>query len=262
MSEHRTGRRRQGRQEQMSQFVIARGSATAADLAAEFGVSVNTVHRDLDDLERRGMVRKFHGGVTAQPSGVFETNVAYRLRQMTAEKQRVARHAVRFVEPGMSLLLDDSTTALQLIAHLGHRAPLKVATNYLEAMHRLSAIDGVGLLALGGEYDDQHDAFLGVMCLGCIESIRVDACFISTSAVQGADAYHQEERVVTFKRAMLEASARRYLLLDHSKLGKVALHRLVPLSTFDAVVVDDGAPESALADLRHHQVPLEVAHAN
>jgi DeoR/GlpR family transcriptional regulator of sugar metabolism len=126
-------------------------------------------------------------------------------------------------------------------------------------MHRLSAVEGISLLALGGEYDDQHDAFLGVMCLQCIDAIRVDACFISTSAVRGGDAYHQEERVVTFKRAMLDSAARRYLLLDHTKLGKVALHRLVPLSTFDAVVVDSGASETALADLRQHQVRSEVA---
>lgn len=262
MTEPRTGRRRQQRQEQMSQFIIARGSATAADLAAEFHVSVNTVHRDLDDLERRGVVRKFHGGVTAQPSGVFETNVAYRLRQMLPEKQQVARHAARYVEPGMSILLDDSTTALQLVPHLAERTPVKVATNYQEAMHRLSAMDGVGLLALGGEYDDQHDAFLGVMCLQAIEAIRVDACFISTSAVRDGDAYHQEERVVAFKRAMLEAAARRYLLLDHTKLGKVALHRLVPLSAFDVVIVDAGTPERALADLGHHQVTFEVASRN
>jgi len=262
MTEHRTGRRRTQRQEEMSQFVMARGSATAADLAAEFRVSVNTIHRDLDDLERRGMVRKFHGGVTAQPSGVFETNVAYRLRQMLPEKQQIAGHAARYVEPGMSILLDDSTTALQLIPHLAERTPLKVATNFQEAMHRLSAMDGVGLLGLGGEYDHQHDAFLGVMCLQGIEAIRVDACFISTSAVGGGDAYHQEERVVAFKRAMLDASARRYLLLDHTKLGKVALHRLVPLTTFDRVIVDDGVPEAVLADLRHHQVAVEVASRN
>ena len=261
MTERRTGRRREQRQEQMSQFVIARGSATAADLAEEFAVSVNTIHRDLDDLERRGVVRKFHGGVTAQPSGVFETNVAYRLRQMVPEKQQVARQAARFVEPGMSILLDDSTTALQLIPHLAERTPLKVVTNYQEAMHRLSAIDGISLLGLGGEYDNQHDAFLGVMCLQCIDAIRVDACFISTSAARGADAYHQEERVVAFKRAMLDSAARRYLLLDHTKLEKVALHRLVPLSTFDAVVVDSGASEAALADLRQYQVPYEVAEA-
>src|SRR5688572_17268828 len=101
-------RRAEQRQEQISQVVLSSGSATAQELAVAFGVSLNTVHRDLDELERQGIVRKFHGGVTAQPSGVFESNVAYRLKRMLPEKRAIARHAARFVEPGMSIMLDDS----------------------------------------------------------------------------------------------------------------------------------------------------------
>jgi DeoR/GlpR family transcriptional regulator of sugar metabolism len=97
------------------------------------------------------------------------------------------------------------------------------------------------------------------MCMECIASIRVDVTFMSTSAISGPDAFHQEQRVVSFKRAMLEAATRRYLLVDHSKLGRRALHRLVPLSSFDKVIVDDGAPPEALAELEGHQVPYEVA---
>jgi DeoR/GlpR family transcriptional regulator of sugar metabolism len=259
LTDPRKPHRRDHRQHLIADAILARGSARAQELAAEFDVSLNTVHRDLDELERRGMVRKYHGGVTAQPSGVFEANVAYRMTRMIPEKRSVAQHAARYIEPGMSVILDESTTALQLIPSLAERTPLHVVTNCLEGMRRLSAIEGVSLMALGGDYDPQHDAFEGVFCLQAIEALRVDAAFISTSAVSGADAFHQQQRVVAFKRAMLEVASRRYLLIDHTKLGHPALQKLVPLSAFDLVIVDAGAPADALRALDEHRIKYEIA---
>ncbi len=259
MSERRKARRREDRQEQIAQAVLLQGSATAQELAGSFRVSLNTIHRDLDELERQGVVRKFHGGVTAQPSGVFEANISYRMKRMLPEKRLVARHATRYIEPGMSVMLDDSTTVLQMAPMLAEIASLKVVTNFLEALRQLGGSKGISLTALGGDYDPLHDSFVGVMCLQCIESLRVDATFLSTSAVSGAYAFHPEERIVAFKRAMLDVASKRYLLVDHSKLGRRALHQLVPLSAFDLVIVDDGAPPEALAELEHHRVTYEVA---
>ena len=259
MSARKRARRPEQRQDQIAQLVLTKGSASAQELAAEFRVSLNTVHRDLDELERQGVVRKFHGGASAEPSGMFEANIAYRLKRMVPQKRIVARHAARYIEPGMSVMIDDSTTTMQVLPFMARIGPLQLVTNHLEVMRQASALKGIHLMALGGDYDPLHDSFLGVMCMECIASLRVDATFISTSAVSGGDAFHQEQRVVSFKRAMLDVAAKRYLLIDHSKLGRRALHRLVPLSTFDLVIVDDGAPREALAELDNHQVRYEVA---
>lgn len=248
------------RQAAMAEQVLAEGSATAAELAERFGVSLMTIHRDLDELERQGIVRKSRGGVTAQPSGVFESNVQYRLKTMRAEKAAVADHALKLVEPGMAIMLDDSTSTLEIARRLrlGEITPLTVVTNFLEALNLLADQRGIHLMALGGDYDPLHSSFLGVSCVEAVQSLRVDVCFASTSAVHGGYAYHQEQHIVSVKRAMLDSAARNVLLIDHTKLARTALHRVAPLSRFDLVLVDDGAPADALRDLDEHKVRYEV----
>ncbi len=247
------------RRREISDHVLAEGSASASDLAERFGVSLMTIYRDIDELERDGILRKFRGGVTAQPSGVFESNVAFRKKAMPAEKQAVAARAVTLIEPGMSVMIDDSTTALELARLLPGIDPLTVVTNFLEALNLLADERGLHLMALGGDYDRLHDSFLGVPCVEAIEALRVDLCFVSTSSVVGGFAYHQEQRIVAVKRAMLKAANRSVLMIDHSKLGRTALHRLAPLTAFDLVLVDDRTPPDALRSLKESGVPCETA---
>ena len=249
----------EGRQAAIIDLVLRHGSVSAQELAETFAVSVMTIHRDLDELQRQGVLRKSRGVATAQPSGTFESNVAYRLKSQLEAKRAIAQHACRYVESGMSVLLDDSTTVLQMLPHLAELVPLTVATHYLAALGELARMREVNLVGLGGQYDPQHDAFIGTTCVETIRSMRFDAVFMSTSAVNAGYAFHQEDRVVAVKRAMLDSAGSRYLLVDHSKLTRSALHRLAPLPRFDAIVVDPDVPARQLAALREHGVPVEVA---
>jgi DeoR/GlpR family transcriptional regulator of sugar metabolism len=258
----RKGRRRSGparRQDAIGEFVLAQGSATAADLAERFQVSLMTIHRDLDELAHQGMVRRFRGGVTAQRSGVFESNIAHRMKSMRAEKDAIAEKALELVEPSMAIMLDDSTTTLALARRLDKITPLTVVTNFLDGLNLLSGMRGIRVVALGGDHDPLHNSFLGVSCIEAITSLQVDLCFVSTSAVCGGHASHQEPHVVIVKRAMLQSAKRNVLLADHSKLGRIALHKVAPLTTFERIIVDDGASPEALRDLTERKVNYDVA---
>lgn len=250
---------RGARQDRIADHVLREGSVTASQLAETFGVSLMTVHRDLDELERQGVVRKFHGGVSAQPSSVFESNVAYRLRTARAEKAAIARFARTLVEPGMAVMLDDSTTTLGVAELLADAAPLTVITNFLPVINAMSRSDRIRLISLGGEHHPAHDSFLGVPCIEAIESLRADVLLTSTSAASGGLTYHQEQEIVLVKRAMMRSATRRVLLMDHTKLGGTALHQLAPLTDFDDVVVDGGTPPEVVRALRERRVNVHVA---
>lgn len=260
----RTGRERKSevRQRLITERVVAQGSCTAQELATEFQVSIMTIHRDLDELQRRGIVRKFHGGVTAQPSGVFEARMSHRMTSRTAEKSTIAHAALKYVEPGMSIILDDSTTILHMIPGLADRTPLYVATTFLGGIRALADLieDGdLRIIGIGGRYDSLHDSFVGAQAVDQISSIRADALFMSTSSISTLDAYHQEEHIMSLKRAMVSAATKRYLLADHTKLGKFALHKIVPLTEFDLIITDAKADPAILAAWDAAGVKYEVA---
>jgi DeoR/GlpR family transcriptional regulator of sugar metabolism len=249
----------EGRQARITELVLRSGSVSAQELAEVFGVSVMTIHRDLDELQRQGVLRKARGVATAQPSGTFESNVEFRTKSNIEAKRQIAQHACRHVEPGMSVLIDDSTTAMQMLPHLAALAPLTVATNFLTALVELTRLRDIHVVALGGHYDVQHDSFLGSTCVDTVQAMRFDVAFVSTSAVGQGYAFHQEDKIVTVKRAMVEVAARSHLLIDHSKLTRSALHRLLPLQRFTSVVVDAGVAARDLAALRENDVRVEVA---
>jgi DeoR/GlpR family transcriptional regulator of sugar metabolism len=251
-------RRPARRQAEIAAYVVEHGTATAHELVEAFGVSLMTVHRDLDALERQGVVRKYRGGVSAQPTSVFESNVAYRLNAAQVQKRALARRARAMVEPGMSVMLDDSTSALAVVPLLEDVTPLTVATNFLPAVSLLTAMPDVQLVVLGGIYSPTHDSFGGVPCADAVEALRTDLLFCSVSAVSPTHAYHQEQEIVLVKRAMLRAARTRVLLLDNAKLRRTALHRLAPLTDFDLVLVDEQAPAEQVAALREQGAAVET----
>ncbi|RVD71092.1 DeoR/GlpR transcriptional regulator, partial [Mesorhizobium sp. M4A.F.Ca.ET.029.04.2.1] len=140
--------RRQG----VMDFLMEAGTASVEDLAARFGVSKMTVHRDLDELEENGFLRKVRGGASIQPSGLFESDFRYRQKQAVGEKQRLAAAAVAMIEPGQTVIIDDGSTAGGIAGHLADLRPLTVISNNLAVIQDLAGVGGITLIALGGQY--------------------------------------------------------------------------------------------------------------
>jgi DeoR/GlpR family transcriptional regulator of sugar metabolism len=247
------------RRELIRDEVVATGTVRIDELARRFGVTVMTIHRDLNVLEGEGWVRKVRGGAVADPSATIDTSVRYRMTAMVREKQEIARHALRHVHRGEALIVDDSTTAFRLAELLPRRTPLTVITNLVPAITALGGEPGIELIALGGVYSPVYEAFHGLHTRQAATRLRADVAFMSTTALMEGFLYHKSEETVLIRRTLMEAAARRVLLVDHSKLARRAVHQLASLSEFDLVIVDAAIGERDLAALRERGVAVEVA---
>lgn len=239
--------------------VMSEGALRIEQLAEQFGISLMTVHRDLDELESRGLLRKTRGVATALATSLVESSDVYRSSRQIPEKEAVARAALEFIESGQALILDDSTTTLHLVPHLQTKAPLTVITNVLTIMNQLAGVQGITMLALGGQYYNWCNAFMGGMTQQAIGRLRPDVAIMSTPAISDDVVYHQMLETVDTKRAMLNAAQKRILLADHTKFEKRALHRLAPLTEFDVVIVDSGTAAIDVERMRSQGISVVVA---
>lgn len=246
------------RRQDIADYIIQHGEARIDELVAAFGVSRMTIHRHVDELARQGVLRKLHGAVSAQPSGVYESLFRFRAAHATAAKQALARAAVAEIQPGQVVLFDDSTTVNAVGPLLPQVAPLTVVTNSLSLAEELVGKDDLSLILLGGEYHPTYNAFIGHICESALEKIRVNLLICSASAIDRTATLIQDPQVVRVKQAMAAAASRSVLLVDSSKFGKVALHLFADLTDFDLVLSDDGLPDEIAGDLRAAGVNLEI----
>lgn len=217
------------------------------DLAGRFGVSKMTIHRDLDDLEQAGLLRKVRGGATIETGTSFESDFRIRELQNADAKARMAKSALDMVEPGMTVMINDGSMAAVLGARLPEKAPLTVITNNAAIIDRLKDRSRMTLIALGGEFSAKFNGFFGVITETALTRLRADLAFISTPAVAGLQAFHMDGAAVQAKRAMIRAAERSVLLVNHHRFGRPALHLLADLTEFD-VIITDASPAAEIRD--------------
>ncbi|HEV7563872.1 MAG TPA: DeoR/GlpR family DNA-binding transcription regulator [Solirubrobacterales bacterium] len=251
-----------GRHEQIESILLTHNEVSVQELVERFGVSLMTVHRDLDALEARGVLRKVRGGATAQPSTLYESSFAFRVGENQEAKRAIGRLAARHVKPGSSIALDDSTTALAMIPHLRGTSPLTMLTNFRPAIDavREMAEESIQTILVGGAYQAKYDSFGGSLTENWLGEFRVDQCFLSVSAIDlEHGAFHQETDQAAVKRALLGIAEQRVLLADASKFSRRAMHRIVDFTGFDLAIVDRETPAEVLASLRSRGLEVEVA---
>ncbi|MCE1254006.1 MAG: DeoR/GlpR family DNA-binding transcription regulator [Anaerolineae bacterium] len=247
------------RQTWITTCILEQGAVQVEELAELFQVSRMTIHRDLDDLEMQGVLRKVRNGATALPSSLFESDLRFRMKQYQKEKEAMSRAALAYIETGQAIFLDEASTLLPLVHMLPALAPLTVITNFLPIMTEISAYKDIHLITLGGEYLPRFATFTGLLTERTMESLHAEVYITSTTAVFKGIAYHPDQQVVRVKKAMIAHSTRQILLLCHTKFGKTALHEVAPLSAFDRVIIDEGLSAENHSNLEAMGVKVDVA---
>ena len=250
------------RQQAIAGLVADRGRVAVTAVAERFGVTTETVRRDLAVLERAGMLRRVHGG--AVPAGLFtvaEPGLGERGGARTEQKRKIAAAALALV-PGTSgsLLLDGGTTTAALAEVLPGDRQLLAVTNSVPIAARLSAAAGIELHVLGGRVRGVTQTAVGETTVRGLTDLRVDVVFLGANGISAGHGFSTpDEREAAVKRAMVRAGQRVVVLADSSKLGRERLVRFAALEDVDVLVTDEDADLDVVADLEERDVEVVVA---
>lgn len=227
-----------------------RGYAAIEEMVAAFDVTPQTLRRDLQELADHGLLRRHHGGASANLS---TANTDYGLRHVetAAEKASIARAAAELVTPGSSLFITPGTTTDALAKAIAERRPrgLRVVTNSTVAASILDKCPEISILITGGYWLGQNRACGGMHAAAFIENYR---CDLHMTSIGGIDAegnlleYRDDEAIVG--RTMMRNARRSVLLADHSKFSRVAMARLAHLSEVSTLITDR-QPNQATAQM-------------
>ena len=240
----------------IEQYVISRETVSIDELCEVFGVSKNTIRRDLNELEARGHITKVYGGVTATSStGAVPTPIRSSLNP--ADKSLIGRLAAEEIEDGDTIFIDSGTTTLCLLRYLVAKKRITVITHSLGALSEAAKYENLNIISLGGIYSPTTDSFVGLSTIDALSSMRINKAFMGATGVSlTAGATNTTFLEAEIKRAVVQRADHIYLMADSSKLGREAIVTFCHIKDLTALITDREPPRDYVEHCRQDNVQL------
>ena len=232
------------RRERIMQILQNNGAVATSDLVELFRVSVETIRRDLLDLEAQGRLRKVHGGAVIKEDMKPFRTLEIRSGEYEKQKRKLAVQAACLVREEDIICIDSGSTAACFARVLKERfSSLTVVTHSLDVFRILSS--SFTVILCGGYFMQSENAFYGPFALDMLEKLHVHKAFVCPSAVSleyGIGDFQRE--LYELQRQMLRCADEICILADSSKFEKKALLKLENMRPDYIYVTDNGLAES------------------
>jgi DeoR/GlpR family transcriptional regulator of sugar metabolism len=224
----------EARRREIAERLRATGAVTVAEVEERFGVSPMTARRDLAELERRGVVRRTHGGAILPTISAHEDSFARRLDVDADEKARLAAAAVELLSPRETIFLDSSTTTYYVARRLVETGlAATVLTNSLPVMELLfkEGAPDLEVIGIGGTLRRLTRSFVGPFAVRTVQGHFADRLFLSVKGVAANGMLTDADPLeAELKRTMIEQAGESVLLIDRSKVSTRGLSVIAPVS--------------------------------
>jgi DeoR/GlpR family transcriptional regulator of sugar metabolism len=225
------------RQAQILAELASSPTVRISHLADVFGVSTETVRRDIDELTRKGLVDRTYGGAAMRPIG-RQPGVDARERIAVAERARIGRAAAALVAQGDVLMVDSGSTTAQFARALAATGrPVTVITNSLGVAAELAG-RAARVVLCPGDLSGRERGVYGPETIAFLSRFHADIAFIGASGLTDEGPTEVESRASWVKRTMLDRARRRVLLLDATKFDEAHLEVVCPLARLTDLVTD------------------------
>jgi DeoR/GlpR family transcriptional regulator of sugar metabolism len=233
------------RYEKILKILNQKASVTVSELMKLFGVSIETVRRDLEYLEQQNALTRVHGGAISCKKVDSFFSLCTRITEHKQQKLRLSKTACKFIKENDVIAIDSGSTAMELAAAIkqvfNH---LTVVTNSPEVLNFLSEKESFTLIQTGGQYLKEEQAFYGHITQDAIRHLHFQKAFIFPSAIslqQGAGVFVHD--LVDVQKAYMQNADEVFILADSSKFETSAVIKLCDLFSYHLITDDELSDE-------------------
>ena len=232
------------------------GTVSVETLSTDLDVSLVTIRRDLDQLERDGLLHRTHGGAVSIEPLFYEPfkndrSFQAQLVKFADEKRRIGRAAAALIEKGETIALTPGTTTTEVIRSLPLNQNITVVTNTVNVAMELSKRKDLDIFVTGGHLRGDWFSLVGPTAIQSLQRMLIHTLFIGADgidAVWGPSCLSSDES--DLNSAMVKLARRRIAVVDHSKFGVVAGWRICQTRDLHFLITDTGATEEMIEPFR------------
>ena len=233
-----------------------------SELSAYYGVTEETIRRDLDKLEKEGYATKTYGGAIWGNSTKADLSNTIRKKTNVDAKRAIAMEVASIVEDGDHIMLDDSSTSIYIARQLKEKKNLTVITNSIEIVVELASMEGWTIMSTGGTLKQDSLALIGHQAQQMLLNYHVDKAFISCKGIDRANGVTDSSEYHSLtKQAMIRSARQTYLCVDSSKFDKTSYVKIADFPALSAVVTNETPDSDWQKFFRENRLPCLVPKA-
>lgn len=237
--------------------LASEGKVIVSDLAKEFGVTEETVRRDLEKLDSEGLAYKIYGGAVSRKSETLDLPYSVRVAVNVEEKEIISDLVSQFVKDGDRLMLDSSSTAIYIVKKLKSKKNLTIITNSVKILLELSDKPDFTVLCTGGSLKEGSLSLTGSSAEKMISSYHVDFAICSCKGIDmSLGVTDSSEKDGQIKQAMFASADKKLLALDSGKFDNKSFVKLCDVKDLDMIVTNVSPSEAWQTYCREHGVQL------
>jgi DeoR/GlpR family transcriptional regulator of sugar metabolism len=244
------------RRQQILEVINEKGTLSISELTDLFNVSEMTIHRDLKFLESTGRVEKTYGGVLARQA-LVETDFERRRLINTDAKRKIGKAAANLVNDGDSIIIDGSSTCLEMIPNLSIKKELTVFTTGVNASAQLINYPNIEMICTGGMVPRATNSYAGFITNQTLMNIHADICFLGAAGVSAPDGITDPFLPIAEMKKRSAAAANEVIILaDRTKFGRISKFNALTFDQIDLIISDAEENTPCVKEIRDLKVEI------
>ncbi|EGO63004.1 DeoR/GlpR family DNA-binding transcription regulator [Acetonema longum] len=240
----------------LEDYIVDTERASIEELCAMFNVSKNTIRRDINELEKKGKIKKVYGGIVLSDKKTTEP-FECREEKNKEVKQIIAAFASSFVEDGDIIFIDSGTTTMHMVPHLSEKKNLTIISNNLNVIVSSLPYPDLNIISTGGTLFRRTNSFVDANAVANLKRYNISKAFMATTGVSIAKGVTNSSSFeYDIKKYVVENCDKVILLADNTKLGRISLTTYYDLKDIHVFITNTRPDKEYLEFFSQHGIEL------